>query len=441
VSAPAPVSRGAERSRAGGLPLQGRREHRYLSGTFAELCRIESPSLRERRCAERVIAELRALGVAVHEDDAAARIGSDCGNLLARIPARPISPSPSATDDDACPKGNPARAREAAGERGEPAARPRSVLLCAHLDTVPLAAPVEPVLVDGFWENANDGILGADNKAAVAVLLALARHVHEHGSPVDVELLFTVAEEISLEGSRAFDASQLRSQFGYVFDHASPIGEIVLRSPSHFRITAAFHGAAAHAGIRPEQGRSAILAAARAVSSLPHGRLDEDRTVNVGTIAGGSAINVVPEHCTLVAEVRAIPGAGREEQGRAEELVAEVVDRVHDAANLPDCDCDVNVSVERTFAGFRLSPAAPAVRVAEAALRACGHEPVGIASGGASDANALIAQGFPTVNVANGTERNHEPGERVSVVALEQMLAVALALLEQAAAVPDGRAV
>ena len=428
MSAPAPVSRGAEPPRSGELPLQGRREHRYLSGTFAELCRIESPSLHERRCAERVIAELRALGVAVHEDDAAARIGSDCGNLLARIPAAPSAR---------------ARASEAAAQQGAPGERgaPRSVLLCAHLDTVPLAAPVEPVLVDGFWENANEGILGADNKAAVAVLLALARHVHEHGSPVDVELLFTVAEEISLEGSRAFDASQLRSDFGYVFDHASPIGEVVLRSPTHFRVTAAFRGAAAHAGIRPEQGRSAILAAARAVSSLPLGRVDGESTVNVGTIAGGSAVNVVPEHCTLTAEVRAIPGPGRNDERRVEELVREVVDRVHDAANLPDCDCDVDVSVERTFTGFRLPPATPGVRVAEAALRACGHEPVGIASGGASDANALIAQGFPTVNVANGTERNHEPGERVSVVALEQALAVALALLEQAAAVPDARAV
>ncbi len=80
------------------------------------------------------------------------------------------------------------------------------VLLCAHLDTVPPLAPVEPVLVEGVWENANEGILGADNKAAVAVLLALARHVHRDGAPVDVELLFTVGEETALAGARAFDA-------------------------------------------------------------------------------------------------------------------------------------------------------------------------------------------------------------------------------------------
>jgi tripeptide aminopeptidase len=387
------VSAGAAVSRVGEL------ERRYLSGTFAELCRIESPSGSERACAERVIAELRAIGVPVEEDSAAELTGSDCGNLLARIPA----------------------GAGAAGRAG------RSVMLCAHLDTVPLQAPVDPVLRDGFWENANDGILGADNKAAIAVILALARHISREGSPVDVELLFTVGEEAALAGARAFAVASLRSDFGYVFDHASPIGEVVLDSPSHFRVQASFRGAAAHAGIRPELGRSAILAAARAICAMPLGRLDAGTTVNVGTISGGTAMNVVPEECTLVGEVRAL------EYERAETLVAEIVDRVHEAANMPDCDCDVDVSVQRSFAGFHLSPRSTAIQVAEAALRSCGHEPVAISSGGGSDANVLLAAGFQTVNLANGTERNHEPGERVSVAALEEMLEVALALLEHAA--------
>jgi tripeptide aminopeptidase len=417
----------------GELPLRGRRERSYLNGTFAELCRIESPSGRERACAERVIAELRALDVAVDEDDAGPRVGSDCGNLLAFIPAMR--------------RGDPAAARPAEADEGRDGGG-RSVLLCAHLDTVPLLAPVEPVLVDGGWENANEGILGADNKAAVAVLLALARHVSREGAPVDVELLFTVGEEIALAGSSAFDAARLRSDFGFVFDHASPIGEVVIDSPTHFRIEASFRGAAAHAGIRPEEGRSAILAAARAVASLPHGRVDADTTVNVGTITGGSAINVVAEHCELSLEARALgdtpegtPRGGAQAGERAEGIVAEIVDRLHDAANLPDCDCDVDISVERTFSGYRLPASSPPVRVAEQALRACGHEPLRISSGGGSDANALIAQGFPTVNMANGTERNHEPGERVSAIALEQMLDVALALLDEAASLSPAAAV
>jgi tripeptide aminopeptidase len=399
------VTVGSVQSRVGAL------ERRYLNGTFAELCRIESPSARERRCAERVIAELRALGVEVHEDGAGPLVGSDCGNLLARIPAGGGPPV-----EDRLESGRPC------------------LLLCAHLDTVPLQAAVEPVLRDGCWENANEGILGADNKAAVGVLLALARHICRTGAPVDVELLFTVCEEIALAGARAFDASRLRSDFGYVFDHASPIGEVILNSPSHFRIEASFHGVAAHAGLRPEAGRSAILAAARAIASLQLGRLDEETTVNVGTIAGGTAMNVIPERCTLVAEVRSL----RDE--RAEAAVAEVVDGLHAAANVPECDCDVDISVRRTFSGYRLPATRPAVQAAERALRACGHEPVRISSGAASDANALLAQGFETVNLANGTERNHEPGERVSATALEEMLDVALALLDEVAAPSPGAA-
>jgi tripeptide aminopeptidase len=385
------------------LPRVSELERRYLNGTFAELCRIDSPSGHERACAERVIAELRALGVKVHEDDAGPTAGSDCGNLLAFISS------------------------DWPGGSEETAKQGQSLMLCAHLDTVPLQAPVEPVLLKGSWENANDGILGADNKAAIAVLLALARHVRREGAPVDVELLFTVGEEVALAGARAFDASRLNSSFGFVFDHATPIGEIVIESPTHFRIEASFHGAAAHAGIRPEDGRSAILAAARAIASMKLGRLDSGTTVNVGTISGGTAMNVVAADCTLVLEARAL------EEQRAEDVVAEIVDRLHEAANLPDCDCDVDISVQRTFSGYKLPPASRPVRVAEQALRACGYQPVHISSGGGSDANALIAQGFATVNLANGTEHAHEPGELVSALALEEMLEVALALLDEAA--------
>jgi tripeptide aminopeptidase len=417
------VSIDAVHSRVGEL------ERRYLNGTFAELCRIESPSGSERACAERVIAELRALDVTAHEDDAGPRAGSDCGNLLARVPGDPATrpgdpaarPGGSATGGPAVTGTGPA----APGTDGS--SERRSLLLCAHLDTVPLLAPVEPVLVDGFWENEHEGVLGADNKAAVAVLLALARHVRSAGAPVDLELLFTVGEEVSLAGTRAFDASQLQSGFGYVFDHATPIGGVIVDSPTHFRIEADFHGAAAHAGIRPEQGRSAILAAARAISSLQLGRVDEQTTVNVGMIAGGSAINVVPERCSVLAEVRGM------QEGRAEEVVAEVVQRLEEAANLPECECDVDIAVQRTFTGFHLTAARPGVRIAERALSACGYEPVRISSGGASDANELLAQGIEVVNLANGTELNHEPGERVSVAALEGMLDVALALLDAAA--------
>jgi tripeptide aminopeptidase len=370
-------------------------ERARLADTFAGLCAIPSPFGHERACAEHVVGALRAMGLEVSEDDAAGPTGAQCGNLLARIPPR------------------------------EGAAR--TVLLCAHLDTVEASAPIEPVLVDGGWENAHDTILGADNKAAVAVLLEVARRVGIEGAPVGVELLFTVSEENGLRGAKAFDATRLRADFGYVFDHATPIGEVVVGSPTYYRIAADFHGRAAHAGIRPEDGRSAIVAAAHAVIAMPLGRIDAETTANVGSVQGGvGSTNVVPERCRLLAEARSVDPA------RAEQLVASLVDAVHDGAAV--AECDVDVTCEKLFTGYRQRPSEPAVVAAEAALAACGYTPRRIVTGGASDANALQAAGLTCVNVANGTERNHEPTERVSVAALDGMLDVTLALLEEAAA-------
>jgi tripeptide aminopeptidase len=162
---------------------------------------------------------------------------------------------------------------------------------------------------------------------------------------------------------------------------------------------------------------------------MRHGRLDDETTANVGWISGGSAgaTNVVPGQCAILAETRSLDAA------KAEALVAEMVDHLHDAANDPAHECDLDVTVERLFEGYRHRPGSPAVAAAERALDACGYTPRHIVSGGGADANAFETAGFHCVCLANGTERNHEPTERVSVSALESMLDVTYALLDAAA--------
>jgi len=376
------------------VPRASVEERERLAFDFVRLCEIESPSLHERAVAEAVASELRAAGLAVEEDDTAEAVGSQCGNLIARIPA---------------PEGA------------------RTVLLCAHLDTVPLAAPVNVQRDGGVFRNANEAILGADNKAAVAVLLGVARRLAEQGSPVGVELLFTTAEELALRGAKEFDRSVLSSEFGFVFDHASPIGEIIVAAPTYYRIEARFRGVAAHAGIRPEAGRNAIVAAAKALSRMRIGRLDEGTTANAGTIKGGTAANVVAEHALLGLEARSLDDA---EAGR---VVSEMVDACTEAAT--DTGCDVETTVAQLFRAYRLPRTALQVRAAAAALESLGIEPAYVPTGGGSDANALIAAGLPMLNLANGTERNHQPNESVTVEALETMLDVALALVDRCAEV------
>jgi tripeptide aminopeptidase len=367
-------------------------ERERLLADFIRLCEVESPSKQERAVAQVVRAELEALGLAVEEDDTATDTGSQTGNLLARIEGPPES---------------------------------RTILFCAHLDTVPLAAPVEVQQQNGVLSNRNDAILGADNKAAVATILAAARRLTQTAPPVGIELLFTTCEELALAGAKAVDPDKLNADFGYVFDHASPIGELVTASPTYYRLEADFRGKAAHAGIRPEAGHNAIAAAAQAIASIEVGRLDDQTTANVGEIHGGSAANVVAERCHVVLEARSLDDA------RAGEVVSSMVDAISGAAS--DLECDVETTVERLFRGYKLPRTAPVVETAAEALRATGIEPVYINTGGGSDANALIAADLPVLNIANGTEGNHQPDESVSVEALDTMLDVTLAIVAASA--------
>ena len=369
-------------------PRASRAEKERVVRDFVRLCEIESPSGRERAVADAVADELRQIGLQPTEDGTGAEIESDAGNVLARVPG---------------PAGS------------------RTILLCAHLDTVPLAGPVEVMDDDGVLSNRHEAILGADNKAAVATILGAARRFAADGPPVGLELLFTTREETGLAGAKAFDRGALTAEFGFVFDHASPIGDLIVSAPTHYQVEGRFRGQAAHAGIRPEEGRNAIAAAASAVAALEFGRLDDQTTANVGRIEGGSALNVVAESCNVEIEVRSL------DHDRAGEVLSRVVDSL--TAGASDAECDVELIVQEHFHAYRIPRSAPAVIAASAALEGLRIEPRCIPTGGGSDAHVFQARGLPCLNVANGTERNHQPDERVTVAALETMLDVTLGIV------------
>jgi tripeptide aminopeptidase len=370
-------------------------ERARLEEDFVALCELESPSRRERPVADYLIAEVEALGLEVHEDDSGVETGSDAGNLIVNVPGSGTS---------------------------------RTILLDAHMDTVPLEAPVEVVREDGYFTNRHPAILGADNKVAVACLLQVARRLVRAPIPIDVELLFTTCEERAVAGASALDTTLINAEFAFVFDRAAPIGEIVVAAPDYYRIAAEFIGSAAHAGTRPEKGRSAIEAAANALSELRLGRVSSQMTANAGRIEGGTAANVVADRCAVQLEARSLdPECGRN-------LVAEIVETMHRAAQ--GSGCDVEVDPERKFAAYRLDESSPPVVLASQALEALGHEPRLVDARGGSDANALVAAGIPSANVANGSIRDHEPDEAVSVKALETALDVVFEIVARAAATP-----
>jgi tripeptide aminopeptidase len=362
---------------------------------FLELCSIPSPSGQERAVADRVGLILAELGLEWDEDDAAAALDGDTGNLYCRIPPT---------------------------NRG--AGTP--IFLCAHTDTVPPETVIEPVVgEDGVVRNGAGTILGSDNKAAVVVMVEAVRRVLDEGREhAGIELLFTPQEEVSLRGAAAFDHTRFVARTGYVYDQGAPIGEIVLGSPHGRLLDFRFHGAAAHAGMHPDDGRSAIAAASRAIADFRLGRIDEETSANVGVITGGTARNVVPEWCSFTAEVRS------HDEGKAIELTREMVESAAFAATLTDCE--VESEVRPSFPGYRFRESDEPVRLAATALERAGYTPSYALSGGGADANVFNARGLQCVNLANGMMEIHTPDEHVSVADLEGMVEVTLELIAAA---------
>jgi len=361
---------------------------------FRELAAIPSPSGRERPVADRTLDFLRDLGLDPTEDDAGAQIGSDMGNIHVALP-----PS---DDGDGVP-----------------------IFLNAHLDTVPPTGPIDPEVRNGVVVNRHDTILGADNKAAVAVMLAAVSDLVRTGrSHAGVELVLTPMEEVGLRGAKAFDTSRLRARVGYCYDHAAPIGNVVLAAPTQRTLRFRFIGRAAHAGIAPEDGRSAVVAAARAIADMPLGRIDAETTANVGLISGGIAGNIVPPECLVEAEARS------RDAGRLREQVQAMLDAATFAANLAECELESRIEPE--YDGYRFSRSDPAVRLSARALEACGREAVYIDSGGGADANVWNARGLECVNLCNGMAEIHTASEHIAASDLDAMLDVTLALIDAA---------
>jgi tripeptide aminopeptidase len=343
---------------------------------------VRSPTGEEREIADTLAAELRAMSLEVSEDDAAEVAQAGAGNLIAK----------SAGTGD------------------------RWLMFCAHVDTVPHQGRVEVIEDEGVFRSRGNTILGGDNKAAVAVFMELiGRHV-EKPAAVGVELVLTVAEEQGLRGAKAFDTSQLRSQVGFVLDHAGAVGEVIVSTPTQQKILADFIGVEAHAGIRPEDGSSAIAAAAAAITRMDLGRLDEETTANVGLIAGGTSGNVIPGRCGIHAEARSLDA----------ERAAEVAGRIADACawGASEHGCDVDVRIEELFRGYKVPKDSAALELAEQGLRAAGLEPQRVAIGGGSDANVFRRDGFDCVLLSNGTADVHTSKERVPARALDKMLEV-----------------
>jgi tripeptide aminopeptidase len=371
-----------------------------LTELFLMLARLRGPSRQERLVANAVAECLEGMGIAVQEDDTASAIGGDTGNIWCTVPGKGAGPC---------------------------------IAFGAHLDTVEPSDALDPFLdAEGVFRNSRRTILGGDDKAAIAAVLHATELIRASGVPFpSYELFFTVCEEQGLVGAKHFSKDALRSPFAAVLDSSGPVGGIVVKAPSNRSLRATFRGHAAHAGVEPERGRSAIQAAAKAVAAMHLGRLDAETTANVGVIHGGIATNIVPELCEIEGECR-----GHDEE-RLARVAADMVDAVHDAAAQTNVDVDVELVDE--FRAFALTGRSAVVRLAKAAVSALGLEPRLLTAGGGSDANVLNARGLPTVNLDAGMMRVHGPDEYLALEELKRLCSLVLQMILLAPDFAPGR--
>ncbi|MDA8442336.1 MAG: M20/M25/M40 family metallo-hydrolase [Peptococcaceae bacterium] len=362
-----------------------------LVGEFFRLVQISSPSKRERHVADYLKAKLTGMGLKVEEDEAGFEIGGDTGNLIARFPGN----------------GGPA------------------IVFCAHMDTVQPGEGIIPVLQDGIITSQGATVLGGDDKAGISAILEAIQVIKEQNlAHPEIVIVFTVAEEGGLRGAQAVDVDSFGAEFAFCLDAGGPVGSVVNRGPAQNQLRASIYGRAAHAGICPEEGVSAIQIAAEAIMRTKLGRVDSETTANIGLISGGKATNIIPDCVELEGEARSLTDAKLAAQ------TEHMIETLQQVARKRGGRAEV--SVQAVYPAINLAEDAPVIALTIKAAQAIGVEPQVIRTGGGSDANVLNGRGLPTANLGIGMEKVHSTDEFIRVADLINLTRLLLAIVKLA---------
>ena len=348
-----------------------------LKNLLIELIRIDSLSRKEHAIAMRLERELRELGAAeVWIDDAGEKVGGNVGNVIARFRGNAPNSAP--------------------------------ILLSAHMDTVVPGEGVVPILEGTILHTDGRTVLGGDDKSGVAIICEVLRVIRERALPrSDIDVVFTICEEAGLLGAKCLDTTRLRARTGLVLDSDS-IGFLFTRAPAANRLEFEVEGLAAHAGVCPEKGISAIQIAARGIGQMRLGRIDEETTANIGIIQGGAAVNIVPPSVWLRGEARSHNEEKLERQTQHMRLCLE------QAASAAALEINgqryggkITARIERDYDRMAVPEGSRIVRLVHAAARNLGLELKNMATGGGCDANVLNTKGLEVANLSTGMREIH----------------------------------
>ncbi|MBU8879297.1 M20/M25/M40 family metallo-hydrolase [Bacillus sp. FJAT-29790] len=369
--------------------------HERLLNEFLELVQIDSETKYETQIAKVLKKKFRDLGVEVYEDDTTAVTGHGAGNLICTL--------------------------QGAKESVDP------IYFTSHMDTVVPGNGIKPSIKDGYVVTDGTTILGADDKAGLAVMLEVVKVLKEqnieHGT---IQFIITVGEESGLVGAKALDPALIKAKYGYALDSDGKVGNIIVAAPTQAKVKATILGKTAHAGVAPEKGISAITMAAKAISRMPLGRIDEETTANIGRFEGGRQTNIVCDHVDILAEARSLISEKMEQQ------VSKMKEAFESAAEEMGGKAEVEVQI--MYPGFKFGAGDHVVEVARAAAAKIGRSCELLNSGGGSDANVIAGFGIPTVNLAVGYEEIHTTNERMPIEELNKLAELVIAIIEEVTA-------
>lgn len=352
-----------------------------LVNQFLEIVQIDSESGQERQVADYLLNMFSELELVGFEDDTQKVTGYGAGNLIFTL-------------------------------KGEANITP--VAFMVHMDTVTPGLGIKPHIEAGYVYSDGTTILGADDKAGISSIIEAVRVLKEenvaHG---DVEIIVTVGEETGLIGAKALDIKNIKSKFGYAVDGTGPVGTIVNRAPSQTKVIASIYGKKAHAGIEPEKGISAINLAAKAISKMTLGRIDEETTSNIGTIRGGQATNIVADNVEILAEVRSLSDEKlKNESEKMKKAFEETAAELGGSAK---------VEIEFMYPSLHAPKDDVVITTAAEAIKNIGRESNIISLGGGSDGNIFHGEGVTTAILGVGYEYIHTTSERMPLEELYKM--------------------
>lgn len=365
-----------------------------LMNYFFELVKIDSETKNEAKIAIYLKQKFMELGLKVVEDDAKNLSGHAANNLICTL------------------HGN-MTGKEA-------------LFFSSHMDTVTPGVNIQPKIENDYVVSDGTTILGADDKAGIAVMFETIHILKEQGiDHGDIQFIITVGEEAGLAGAKVIDRTKITATSGYVLDSDGAVGNLVNQAPYQSKFHFIIHGKTAHAGIAPEKGISAILVASKAISKMTLGRIDKETTANISFFKGGKKdeTNIVTDYVFVEGEARSL------NKKKLQEVIDHIDQTVKEIANKYDATAETEFN--EIYPGFNLEKSHPVVQLAQSAAKELGFSSEVLQSGGGSDANIFNNIGIPTANLSVGYEYIHTTNERIHKQQLFNLTKLMVEIIKQ----------